>query len=56
MKNLVSKVALGLSFFCSLAMAEGALIGIEGDYSFKSKLKTKFVEDPQQTDKKASSD
>lgn len=53
MKNLVSKVALGLSFFCSLAMAEGALIGIEGDYSFKSKLKTKFVEDPQQTDKKS---
>lgn len=52
MKNLASKVALGLSLTCVLAMGGGAFIGVEGDYSFQSKLKFKFVEDPKQTDKK----
>ena len=52
MSNLFSKVALGLSLTCVLAMADGAFIGVEGDYSFQSKLKSKFVEDPEQTDKK----
>lgn len=41
MSNLVSKVALGLSLTCALAMAEGAFVGFEGDYSFGSKLKPK---------------
>ena len=41
MSNLVSKVALGLSLTCALAMAEGAFVGFEGDYSFGSKLKVK---------------
>lgn len=41
MGNLVSKVALGLSLTCALAMAEGAFVGFEGDYSFGSKLKVK---------------
>ena len=41
MSNLFSKVALGLSLTCALAMAEGAFVGFEGDYSFGSKLKVK---------------
>ncbi len=39
MKNLVLKVALGLSVTCALAMANGAFVGVEGNYSFSSKLK-----------------
>lgn len=41
MSNLVSKVALGLSLNCALAMAEGAFVSFEWDYSFGSKLKVK---------------
>lgn len=41
MSNLVSKVALGLSLTCALAMAEGAFVSFEWDYSFGSKLKVK---------------
>lgn len=41
MSNLFSKVALGFSLTCALAMAEDAFVGFEGDYSFGSKLKVK---------------
>ena len=41
MKNVVLKVALGLSLASTAALAQGAVIGIEGDYSFGSKLTLK---------------
>ena len=41
MKNVVLKVALGLSLASAAALAQGAFIGIEGDYSFNSKLTAK---------------
>lgn len=55
MSNLVSKVALGLSLTCALAMAEGAFVGFEGDYSFGSKLKVKNNNDSGQSIKKTQS-
>ncbi len=39
MKNVVLKVALGLSLASAVALAQGAFVGVEGDYSFSSKLK-----------------
>lgn len=39
MKNVVLKVALGLSLASAAALAQGAFVGVEGDYSFSSKLK-----------------
>ena len=39
MKNVVLKVALSLSLASAAALAQGAFIGVEGDYSFSSKLK-----------------
>ncbi|WP_258033781.1 hypothetical protein [Campylobacter concisus] len=41
MKNVVLKVALGLSLASATAIAQGAFVGVEGDYSFGSKLKVK---------------
>ena len=41
MKNVVLKVALGLSLASAAALAQGAFIGIEGDYSFGSNLTAK---------------
>lgn len=41
MKNVVLKVALDLSLANAAALAQGAFIGIEGDYSFNSKLTAK---------------
>ena len=41
MKNVVLKVALGLSLASAAALAQGAFVGVEGDYSFGSKLKVK---------------
>ena len=41
MKNVVLKVVLGLSLASATALAQGAFIGIEGDYSFNSKLTAK---------------
>ena len=41
MKNVVLKVALGLSLASTAALAQGAFIGIEGDCSFNSKLTAK---------------
>ena len=38
MKNVVLKVALGLSLASAAALAQGAFVGIEGDYSFGSNL------------------
>ena len=38
MKNVVLKVALGLSLASAAALAQGAFVGVEGDYSFGSKL------------------
>ena len=55
MSNLVSKVVLGLSLTCALAMAEGAFVGFEGDYSFGSKLKVKNNNDSGQSIKKIQS-
>lgn len=55
MSNLFSKVALGLSLTCALAMAEGAFVGFEGDYSFSSKLKVKNNNDSGQSIKKTQS-
>ena len=45
MKNVVLKVALGLSLASAAALAQGAFIGIEGDYSFNSKLTAKSDND-----------
>ncbi|WP_459813696.1 outer membrane beta-barrel protein [Campylobacter concisus] len=39
MKSVVLKVALGLSLASAAALAQGAFVGVEGDYSFSSKLK-----------------
>ena len=39
MKNVVLKVALGLSLASAAALTQGAFVGVEGDYSFSSKLK-----------------
>ena len=39
MKNVVLKVALGLSLTSAVALAQGAFVWFEGDYSFSSKLK-----------------
>ena len=41
MKNVVLKVALGLSLASAVALAQGAFVGVEGDYSFGSKLTVK---------------
>ena len=41
MKNVVLKVALGLSLASASALAQGAFVGVEGDYSFGSKLTVK---------------
>ncbi|WP_148789617.1 outer membrane protein [Campylobacter concisus] len=38
MKNVVLKVALGLSLASAAALAQGAFVGFEGDYSFNSNL------------------
>lgn len=41
MKNVVLKVALGLSLASAAALAQGAFVGVEGDYSFNSNLTAK---------------
>ena len=41
MKNVVLKVALGLSLASAVALAQGAFVGVEGDYSFNSNLTAK---------------
>ena len=41
MKNVVLKVALGLSLASAAALAQGAFVGVEGDYSFGSNLNDK---------------
>ena len=41
MKNVVLKVALGLSLASAAALAQGAFVGFEGDYSFGSNLTAK---------------
>ncbi len=41
MKNVVLKVALGLSLASAVALAQGAFVGVEGDYSFGSNMKAK---------------
>ena len=41
MKNAVLKVALGLSLASAAALAQGAFVGVEGDYSFGSNMKAK---------------
>ena len=41
MKNVVLKVALGLSLASAAALAQGAFVGVEGDYSFGSNLTAK---------------
>ena len=45
MKNVVLKVALGLSLASAAALAQGAFVGVEGDYSFGSKLTAKGDDD-----------
>ncbi len=41
MKNVVLKVALSLSLASAAALAQGAFVGVEGDYSFNSNLTAK---------------
>ena len=41
MKNVVLKDALGLSLASAVALAQGAFVGFEGDYSFNSNLTAK---------------
>ena len=41
MKNVVLKVALGLSLASAASLAQGAFVGVEGDYSFNSNLTAK---------------
>ena len=41
MKNVVLKVALGLSLASAAALAQGAFVRVEGDYSFGSNMKAK---------------
>ena len=53
MKNVVLKVALGLSLASAAALAQGAFVGVEGDYSFGSKLKVKKVNGSKDSIKKA---
>ncbi|ORI07818.1 hypothetical protein A3835_04795 [Campylobacter concisus] len=45
MKNVVLKVALGLSLASAAALAQGAFVGVEGDYSFGSNMKAKSDND-----------
>ena len=40
MRHFVSKVALWIGLSCTLAMVEGLFLGLEGDYSFGSKIKS----------------
>ena len=53
MKNVVLKVALGLSLASATALAQGAFVGVEGDYSFGSKLTVKGDDDSKIKFKKA---
>ena len=53
MKNIVLKVALGLSLASAAALAQGAFVGVEGDYSFGSKLKVKRSDGSKDSIKKA---
>ena len=53
MKNVVLKVALGLSLASAAALAQGAFVGVEGDYSFGSKLTLKGDDDSKIKFKKA---
>ena len=53
MKNVVLKVALGLSLASAAALAQGAFVGVEGDYSFGSKLKVKRGDGSKDSIKKA---
>ena len=53
MKNVVLKVALGLSLASAAALAQGAFVGVEGDYSFGSKLKVKRSDGSKDSIKKA---
>ena len=53
MKNVVLKVALGLSLASAAALAQGAFVGVEGDYSFSSKLKVKRGDGSKDSIKKA---
>ena len=43
MKNLLVKSSLILALVSSVALAQGAFVGGEGDYSFNSKIKTKNI-------------
>ncbi|ORI10873.1 hypothetical protein A3835_00790, partial [Campylobacter concisus] len=43
MKNLLVKSSLILALVSSAALAQGAFVGGEGDYSFNSKIKTKNI-------------
>ena len=43
MKNLLVKSSLVLALLSSAALAQGAFVGGEGDYSFNSKIKTKNI-------------
>ena len=43
MKNLLVKSSLVLALVSSAALAQGAFVGGEGDYSFNSKIKTKNI-------------
>ncbi len=45
MKNVVLKVALGLSLASAATLAQGAFVGVEGDYSFGSNMKAKSDND-----------
>ena len=53
MKNVVLKVALGLSLASAAALAQGVFVGVEGDYSFGSKLKVKRGDGSKDSIKKA---
>ncbi|TWO21598.1 outer membrane beta-barrel protein [Campylobacter hyointestinalis] len=53
MRNSTLKICLVASMVCSFALAEGAFIGVESDYSFKSNLKMKFNDGGKDTFKKA---
>ena len=53
MKNVALKVALGLSLASAAALAQGVFVGVEGDYSFGSKLKVKRGDGSKDSIKKA---
>lgn len=53
MRNSTLKICLVASMVCSFALADGAFIGVESDYSFKSNLKMKFNDGGKDTFKKA---